>query len=322
MESSVTESATASSATPAPAAAADLPKRRPPTNGLHELSTIASEASFSTHASDSLSTISQTTITQATAMTKATTDLSRSKSHRSASLKRRLTKHSDLVSVLSLPGDAQLPARAKSIKVARSLHRKTSKLDSATLEDLLSEFAEDENLYQRELKTLVDGVVPVLLTQAVHGTQGSSSSSRNNNNAAELFGPGGSGEKADTMAKAVVNMGVSLEKLKNSHRRVPLRDAPRLLAWLEDVHPVYNSYLDAWRLGFQDIIVNLAPASDRSTTRTRSSTPCPETRTATSSTRTASVLMLPTSSSDPSSASSGWPSLLGYVCLFLSPFPL
>src|SRR3569833_243365 len=230
----------------------DQQRRRPPTNGMHELSTIVSVESFSTGLSGALSTVSQTTIPQATATTKET-DLSRTKSQKSG-LKRRLTKHSDLVSVLSLPGDAQLPARTKSIKVARSLHRKTSKLDNASLDDLMREFAEDENLYQRELKTLVDGVVPVLLTQVVHGGE---------HRATDLFGQETGTQKADSMSKAVVSMGIALEKLKNFHKRIPFHDASRLLTWLENVHAVYDNYLDVWRLGFQDIIVNLAPASGR-----------------------------------------------------------
>jgi hypothetical protein len=56
-------------------------------------------------------------------------------------------------------------------------------------------------------------------------------------------------------------MGIALEKLKNLHRRCPLADLHRLPQWLETITPVYQDYLDVWRLGFQGIIVNLAPAS-------------------------------------------------------------
>lgn len=225
-----------------------LPRRKPPTNGQHELSTIVSGDSFSTHDSETMSTLSQTTITQTTALTRST-DLSRQKSQKSG-LKRRLTKHSDLVSVLSLPDNADVPARAKSIKSTRNLRRKTSKLENATLDDLLREFADDEHFYQRELKTLVDGVVPVLLTQVVH----------NNASTTDLFGPTVGDNKVDIMGKAVVNMGVALERLKNSHKRVPLNDVHHLLAWLDSVYPLYDHYLDVWRLGFQGLIVNLAPS--------------------------------------------------------------
>ncbi|KAK0635721.1 hypothetical protein B0T17DRAFT_587122 [Bombardia bombarda] len=232
-------------------------RRRPPTKGVHALSTIISEVSSRSADSDTLSTVSQSTVTQATAFTKST-DISRQKSAKPG-LKRRLTKHSDLVSVLSLPDNGAgliPPSRSRSIKSSHSLHRRPSKQDKGRVDDLLDEFDDDEHFYQRELKTLVDGVVPVLLTQVIHGGDA--------DRAAKLFIPSDSGDKkADALAKSVVNMGVALEKLRNYHRRVPLSDIRHLFAWLEAVLPVYNSYLDAWRLGFEDLIVNLAPVSGR-----------------------------------------------------------
>ena len=233
----------------------DAPRRRPPpTRGVHALSTIISEEASSGMytESDTMSTISQTTVTQATAFTKSS--LSRQKSHGSG-LKRRLTKHSDLVSVLSLPDDGQLisPSRSRSIKSSRSLHRRPSKVDKGKVDDLLDEFADDEHFYLRELKTLVDGVVPVLLKQVVNGD----ASTR-----AGLFdrqSPGSEGKKTDPLAKSVVSMGVALEKLRNYHRKVPLSEMRHLLAWLDAISPIYDNYLDVWRLGFQDLIVNLAP---------------------------------------------------------------
>ncbi|KAK0727414.1 hypothetical protein B0T26DRAFT_639096 [Lasiosphaeria miniovina] len=230
-------------------------KKRPPTTGVHELSTIVSEESSSWTCSDTASNISHTTVTQATAFTKST-DLSRNRSQKS-SLKRRLTKHSDLVSVLSLPDDGQLapPRRSKSIKSARSLHRKPSKLDNGKIDELLDEFADDEHFYERELKALVDGVVPVLLTHVVHDV---------GRGVARIFNQAETDStKDDLMAKSVVNMGVALEKLRNFHRRVPLSNIYHLLTWLEAVSSVYDNYLDVWRLGFQDLVVNLAPASGK-----------------------------------------------------------
>ena len=227
-------------------------RKRPPTKGYHELSTIVSEES-STVISDTNSAISQSTITQETAFTKST-DLSRQKSHRS-SLRRRLTKHSDLVSVLSLPDNGQLvpPTRSRSVKSSHSLHRKPSKLDRGRIDDLLDEFADDEQFYGRELKTLVDGVVPVLLTDVIRTNSTRTVDSRSRANV------GSRGE--DDVAKAVVNMGVVLERLRNLHRSVPLFDIRHLLTWLDTVAHVYDDYLDVWRLGFQGLIVNLAPAS-------------------------------------------------------------
>ncbi|KAL2025176.1 hypothetical protein VTK56DRAFT_178 [Thermocarpiscus australiensis] len=232
-----------------------LQRKRPPTNGVHELSTIVSENSSSTVGSEAISDVSQTTVTQTTAFTKST-QASRQKSQKS-SIERRLTKHSDLVSVLSLPDDGQLvpPRRSKSVKSSRSLHRRPSRANKSKVNELLREFADDEHFYGRELKTLVDGVVPVLLKDVMSGGTA---------NKAGIFGRIGVGDvKTDAMAKSVVNMGVALEKLRAMHRRVPLSDVGELLAWFEAVSPVYDEYLDVWRLGFQGLIINLAPKLGR-----------------------------------------------------------
>ncbi|RYO76010.1 hypothetical protein DL762_007840 [Monosporascus cannonballus] len=229
-------------------------KRRPPTNGHHELSTIASEVdSRGTQETELSSVVSGSTVTETTAFTRSTrtgTDLSRRKSQKPG-LKRRLTKHSDLVSVLSLPDDGQAPSRSHSLRSARSVRRTSNNLHSATVESLIREFADDENFYQRELKTLMDGVMPVLLTQVVRG-EGRAPE--------DLFGSPSAERRQEMLSKAVVDMGVVLDKLRNTHKRCPLLDVPRLPQWLESVHAIYNKYLDVWRLGFQGVIVNLAPA--------------------------------------------------------------
>ncbi|KAK4181458.1 hypothetical protein QBC36DRAFT_285575 [Triangularia setosa] len=231
------------------------PRRRPPpaNGGGNELSTILSEEASTVSATDTMSVISQTTVTQTTAtpLTERT-ELSRHRtqkgSRKGGSLKRRLTKHSDMISVLSLPDTGQIvpPSRSRSVKSSRSLHRRPSKVDRSRIDELLDEFADDEYFYQRELKTLVDGVIPVLLTHVL----------RDDN----LFGRSEAGRtKADAMAKSVVNMGVVLEKLKSSHKQAPLENIYHLLAWMDDVSPLYDNYFDVWRLGFQGLIINLAP---------------------------------------------------------------
>ncbi|KAH7309486.1 hypothetical protein B0I35DRAFT_440084 [Stachybotrys elegans] len=58
-------------------------------------------------------------------------------------------------------------------------------------------------------------------------------------------------------------MGVALDKLRSAHKRAPGNDLRRLVHWAHGVVPIYNSYVGAWRLGFQDLVVNLAPAADR-----------------------------------------------------------
>ncbi|CAM1510043.1 Fc.00g003780.m01.CDS01 [Cosmosporella sp. VM-42] len=226
------------------------PRLKPPTNGHHELSTILSEEGSSAVDSDLTSDVSHSTLTQSTVLTRDS-ELSRSKNHGSG-LKRRLTKHSDLVSVLSLPNDSNIPNGIKSNRSRPSLRKNRGGHDDVTTDDLLREFAEDENLYLRELKTLVDGVIPVLLSQAVNG-----------DNDTELFGQSRPTNKADPIPKSVLSMGVSLEKLKNAHRIAPVSDMRRLAGWAHGVVPIYHKYLDAWRLGFQDLVVNLAPAAGR-----------------------------------------------------------
>ncbi|RYP48091.1 hypothetical protein DL768_005944 [Monosporascus sp. mg162] len=229
-------------------------KRRPPTNGHHELSTIASEVdSRGTQETELSSMVSGSTVTETTAFTRSTrtgTDVSRRKSQKPG-LKRRLTKHSDLVSVLSLPDDGPAPSRSHSLRSARSVRRTSNNLHSATVESLIREFADDENFYQRELKTLMDGVMPVLLTQVVRG-EGRAPE--------DLFGSPSADRRQEMLSKAVVDMGVVLDKLRNTHKRCPLLDVHRLPQWLESAHEIYSKYLDVWRLGFQGVIVNLAPA--------------------------------------------------------------
>lgn len=254
------------------------PRFRPPTNG-YELSTILSEEQSSGVESDlsselTNSTMTQSTLTQSTMLSESDLSHSRSqrshrshgsqrsqrsqrshgsrgsqRSQRSGGLKRRLTKHSDLVSVLSLPDDQHIPTGIKSNRSRPSIRKARGGPNNVTVMDLLREFADDENLYQRELKTLVDGVIPVLLSQVVNG-----------GNSTDLFGPGSPSRKVDGVSKSVVNMGVSLEKLKNAHRKAPLFDLRKLAVWAHGVVPIYDKYLDAWRMGFQDLIVNLAPA--------------------------------------------------------------
>ncbi|KAG5967423.1 hypothetical protein E4U56_000876 [Claviceps arundinis] len=232
------------------------PRFRPPTRGDHELSTIVSDEGSSVVGSDldsdvTNSTVTQSTLTQSTSLTKDSfPDESRTPQ---TGLKRRLTKHSDLVSVLSLPDDASIPSTIKSHRSRPSLRKHRSTSGQATAQELLREFLDDENMYGRELKTLVDGVVPVLLSHVVNGT-----------NVTELFGPSllSSGKIPDEVSKSVVGMGVALEKLRGAHKKAPTSDIRKMANWAHGVVPMYNSYLNAWRLGFDDVVVNLAPAAD------------------------------------------------------------
>lgn len=226
-------------------------RRRPPTNGVHVLSTIASMETLSTLTSTatSITNGTETTLTQDSSLP---TESSLSRKTSKSGLQRRLTKHSDLMSVLSLP-DSAPPGRTRSIVSARSIRTSRRKLPNATVQDVMKEVADDEGKYMRELKTLVDGVIPVLLTCVLSKSKTAE--------AAGLFNPNATDSSDTTFTQPIVDMGVALERLKSLHRRVPLDSADAFMNWAHRAHKTYTDYINAWRLGFHDVVVNLAPAS-------------------------------------------------------------
>lgn len=208
-------------------------RRRFPTTGKR-LSTIASAETLQESATPSEVSEQETVVPER-----------RSSSNSANGLKRRLTRHEDLISVLSLPiGDA------KSIVSARSIRTNRTRLEKATLQDVWDELSADEIKYQGELRTLVDGVIPVLLSCVLSKSDSAI--------AAGLFGRSAADDSAIT--KPIVDMGVALERLKSHHRRIPKSDNAALLTWAQGAVRIYSDYLKAWRMGFQDVVVNLAPA--------------------------------------------------------------
>ncbi|KAI9810090.1 MAG: hypothetical protein M1827_006701 [Pycnora praestabilis] len=163
-------------------------------------------------------------------------------------LKRRLTTHADLMSVLSLPR-----AGSKTIQSARSIRTNRSRLATATIGDLMREFTMDEHKYMRELRTLVDGVIPVLLTCVL--------SKHDSAVAAGLFSPSSGPQTDANITRPIVDMGIALERLKALHKRIPEHDPEALLIWARGAQRIYVEYLKSWRLGFQDVVVNLAPST-------------------------------------------------------------
>jgi hypothetical protein len=238
-----------------------LPKRPPPTTGAHRLSTIASVETFITpSATETASELSQTTVTGTTLTGQTQSSLSTAPTQSSLSrksksgLKRRLTKHSDLLSVLSLP-DSGEPGREKSIRSARSIRTSRVSLDNATIRDLMRELADDEEKYLRELNTLVDGVIPVLLTSVVQKSDSAV--------AAGLFDHVSTGESLDrTFTKPIVDMGIALERLRSLHKRIPHGDPEALSSWAHTAHAIYSQYLGSWRAGFTGLVINLSPATE------------------------------------------------------------
>jgi hypothetical protein len=167
---------------------------------------------------------------------------------RKSTKRSRLASHADLISVLSMP-----KAGTKSIVSARSIRTNRSRLATASIGDIMGELASDEIKYMRELRTLVDGVIPVLLSCVLSKSDSAV--------AAGLFSRS-SGTDPSAVTKPIIDMGVSLERLKTLHKRVPKEDSDALLSWAQSAKRVYSDYIAAWRLGFQDVVISLAPADD------------------------------------------------------------
>ncbi|KXT07179.1 hypothetical protein AC578_2419 [Pseudocercospora eumusae] len=155
-------------------------------------------------------------------------------------LKRRTTKHDDLMSVLS--------TERRTRNSRRSVRHSQRRPEAANIGDVMNDLSAEELKYQRELRTLVDGVIPVLLQHALSDTSSSSK--------ARVF----SRPTNDEVTRPIVEMGVALERLKTMHRKIPLHEPGELLLWAGNAAKVYTDYLRVWRLGFKDIVVNLAPA--------------------------------------------------------------
>jgi len=163
-------------------------------------------------------------------------------------LKRKLTTHEDLLSVLSVPERGRSLRSAKSIRTTRPQGKPTS------AQEVLSGLIADEQKYTRELRTLVDGVIPVLLQCVLSKTDSAA--------AASLFTSSTSPNGGFNFTKPIIDMGIALERLKSLHSRMSFQDIDSLLKWGQSAQKAYTDYLNAWRLGFHDVVVNLAPRDD------------------------------------------------------------
>lgn len=163
----------------------------------------------------------------------------------SRGLKRKLTTHEDLLSVLSLP------RARRSTRSNLSLRNAQAPSTENIVQEAMRVMQQEEIQYVRELRTLVDGVTPVLLQSLLSKSDAMATAvlfSDNQNNNVDFTRP-------------IIQMGGALERLKSLHARIPLQDQniESLLSWAVTAHRYYSDYLKSWRLGFSDIIVNLAP---------------------------------------------------------------
>ncbi|KAL6252635.1 hypothetical protein RBB50_000354 [Rhinocladiella similis] len=162
-----------------------------------------------------------------------------------STLKRRLTTHEDLMSVLSMP------RARRSRRSARRARSKRMAEESASAQQVLASMVSEEQKYSRELRTLVDGVIPVLLQSVLSKTDSAA--------AACLFSSASNAQHDMSYTKPIIDMGIALERLKSLHGRIPLQSVDSFLGWAQTAQKAYREYLQAWRLGFQDVVVNLAP---------------------------------------------------------------
>ncbi|KAL4871299.1 hypothetical protein BDV12DRAFT_164566 [Aspergillus spectabilis] len=231
-----------------------LNRKRPiPSTGLHRLSTIASVESMSTR-NDGRSEAISSDVTEEKRNRSQSTYESEERDQVDpnslsvvSSQMKKLTTHDDLISVLS-----STTTRSRSLRSARSLRSNRNR--DPTVSDILKELSLDESKYMRELRTLVGGVIPVLLTCVLSRSDSAI--------AAGLFRPSADPQDELTFTKPIVNMGVAIERLKLLHKRIPLEAADGLLQWAHGAQKVYREYLKAWRLGFKDVVVNLAPLEE------------------------------------------------------------
>ncbi|KAI4153743.1 MAG: hypothetical protein LQ340_002132, partial [Diploschistes diacapsis] len=264
-QSNVSSANTESSVEPidpnSPLKPAPLTSRRPfPSVGKHRLSTILSVDTLGSkaqsQAAPSISEVSDATVQPQAHTSKEMRDEARDRFDPNSlsrnPSKSRLTRHADLISVLSTPTGVE-----KSIRSARSIRTNRSRLERATIDDVMRELADDETRYMREVRTLVDGVIPVLLSCVLSKTESAI--------AAGLFSPAGNVANDPTITKPIIDMGICLERLKAWHKRIePCSGRPTtsasFLTWAQGVHRAYADYLKSWRMGFQDVVVNLASA--------------------------------------------------------------
>ncbi|KAL9615176.1 MAG: hypothetical protein Q9167_000382 [Letrouitia subvulpina] len=232
-----------------------ISRRRFPSTGAHRLSTIASVDTFDAPMQTKSTLSEPKAFEQSTNLASSKQDASEQKLKKivdPCSIRKRrsrLTRHDDLISVLSMPKTGD-----RSIRSARSIRTNRSQLATATVGDLLKELSMDEEKYMRELRTLVDGVIPVLLTCVLSKSDCAV--------AAGLFRSQPTNPEDQTFTKPIIDMGVALEQLKLLHRQIPTENTKALLRWAQRAQRVYTEYLKAWRMGFQDVVVNLAPALD------------------------------------------------------------
>ena len=196
-------------------------------------------------------------------------------------LRRKFTKHADLISILSVDRaesprpSSQLSGRSRRSRRSHrsrpsskphSGHSKPTKVvESLSIADLVKELTGDEVRYMRELKILVENVVPVLF-QTVLGRADDHLRRTTSTSSVGTSVSGISGASLNSRGfqanptRPIVDMGITLERLKSLHERLQAAavDTDQLMTWATDARRVYEEYLSVWRMGFQDVVISMS----------------------------------------------------------------
>ena len=155
--------------------------------------------------------------------------------------------------------DSQSPQRIphveiKSVESTPSVRTAQSKVAATNITAVMDGLATDEYKYARELHTLVEGVVPVLLSCVLSKSDSAI--------AAALYGTTFGHVDGPNFTRAIIDMGTVLERLKSLHKRIPLNNPDRLLQWARGAQRVYEEYIDCWRFGFENVVINMGTPND------------------------------------------------------------
>lgn len=137
----------------------------------------------------------------------------------------------------------------------RSTRSRRSKIQMS-IPDIMDEVATEEDFYMPELRTLVGGVIKVLFKAVLSKSDAAV--------AAGLFSKFAAEGAEKDATRSIHEMGVALERLKSYHNRIPKKEAQPFLIWASGALKIYTEYVRTWRLGFQDVVVNLVPADEHS----------------------------------------------------------
>lgn len=234
------------------------PRRGFPSTGKR-LSTIMSVDSLHSRAQpDAPSIISQ--ISEATEKPERTTK--REVSISEPKKKEKATKSSP--AALVIPEErASSMSRAKSVVSVRSTRSFRSRIADSNITEVMKDLAADEEDFMPELRTLVGGVIKVLFRAVLSKSDAAV--------AAGLFSKFATEQGGEKDARRSIHeMGVALERLKSYHIRTPTDDPNAFLIWARGAHKIYAEYVRTWRLGFQDVVVELVPEEDASQVSGRS----------------------------------------------------